>query len=401
MDWTDTSQWERKGGGPRMSEKVEVAKLGDKWTTHRLIGKPIVIASHWINIYNPDSKKKPKGFPKPCHGAYVADDGSMQIDASKCAYCTILENTPNITAYSNAINRSKAENPPRKMGKPTRYEKKLRKLHGTAAYYKEDLNTDMWTPVEIIRITTSLGKKISEIASLNTRKTEEGKKAFGPEHPKFGFDLMLKYNEKAASPGEMYSAQKGENSKLTREEMEYLRWNVPTEVTENPKDAEKEAKRVKSKVTDRTNVLMFPELAEQEKKKSKGDKHGKYRDQFDEDDDDEDEDDEDEDEDEDDKRSSKKSKKSSKKASKKSRRDDDDDDDEDEDSFSDDDEDEDEDDDDSDDDDEDEDDEDEEEDRKKRLRAKKKAALLAAKKSKKSKKGKKRRRDDDDDEIPF
>jgi hypothetical protein len=394
MDWTDTSQWERKGGGPRMSEKVEMAKLGDKWQTFRLIGKPIIIASHWINIYNPDSKKKPKGFPKPCHGAYFADDGSMQIDASKCAYCTILENTPNVTAYSNAINRSKQENQPKRSGKPTRYEKKLRKLHGTVAFYKEDLNTDAWTPVEVIRITTSLGKKISEIASLNTRKTEEGKKAFGPEHPKFGFDLMLKYNEKAASPGEMYSAQKGENTKLEREEVELLRWNVPTEVTENPKDAEKEAKRVKAKVTDRTNVLLFPELAEQEKKKSKGDKHGKYRDQFDEDDEDEDDD-----EDDDDRKSSKKSsKKSSSKKTKKRSRDDDDDD---EDSFDDDEDDD--SDEDEDDEDEDEDEDDEEEDRKKRIRAKKKK-LLAEKlaKKKKGKNGKKKRsRDDDDDEIPF
>lgn len=375
MDWTNSQQWDRRGNdGPKMGDLVEMLNLTDgKWHTVRLIGKTITLATHWINTFNAEGNK-PKSFPKPCHGAYIADDGSTQIDASKCPYCSILENQPQLTAFVNCIDRHAQENPPRRTGKPTRFERKKQKLNMGVAFYKEDKDTEVFTPVRVARITTSLGKKISEIAGLNTRKTPEGKKAFGPDHAKYGFDLLIKYNKDAPSPNDMYSAQKGENTKLSQEELELLRWNVPTEVSESHADAVKEAKRVKPRVTDKKNNLLFPELAEEEegkKKKSKKDKHGKYRDQFDEDDDDIEDDDEDEDDDDAPKRS-KKSKKSSKSA-RSSKWDDADDDDED------------------DDDDDIEDDEDDDEDE--RTRKKSKSSKKASKKS-----AKKSSRDDDEDE---
>lgn len=429
MDWTNSSQWNNRGDRQKISDSVEMLPLANSWTTVRMVGKAVTIALHWLNTKpgkpkeGQKPKTKPNSFPKPCHGTFIADDGSTQIDATKCPYCKELEHYPRLEAFQNVISRKLQEDEPRKKGKPTRYERKKRKLLAGVAFYKEDKESEAWTPVRMVRVTSSLGKKISEIASLNTRKGADGvKKAYGPDHSKYGFDLMLKYDENAASPNDMYSAQKGERTSLSEEELEYLRWSISTEIKETLAEAQKEAKRIKPYLCDRQGNLTFPELAEEGKKKGKKDSHGKYRDQFDEDEDDED--DEDEDDDDDDRRSKKsKSKKSKKSKGKSKRRDDDENDesDDDDDQFDegtddDDDDDDDEDDrrsrksskkskskkrsrdeDDEDESDEDDEDEDDDDDRRSRIRK----AKLAKAKAKLKSKGKKRRRDDDDDEIPF
>jgi len=395
-------------------------ELKNKWKTTRFVGRTVVKAVHWLNTIPKPKKgekpsRKPASFPKPCLGAYIADDGSTQIDAKKCPYCSVLEDNPRLEAFVNAIDRDVQENPPKRMGKPTRYEKKKQKLSGGVAFYKEDKDTELWTPVRLVRVTPSLARKISEIAGLNTRKTSEGKKAFGPEHPKFGFDLLLKFDKDAKAAGDMYSAQKAEKSKLSEEEASFARWAVPEEKGESEQEAEKEAKRIKPYLCDREMELKFPDENRKAKKGGDSDKHKKYRDQFD-------EDDEDEDDDEDDRKSSKKKRNrfeddddddrpSKKSKSKKRSRDDDED--EDEDDFDEDTDDEDEDDDDDDrrsskkskskksskkrsrddddeEDDEDEDEEDDDEDEEDDRRSKKS--------SKKSKSSKKRSRDDDEDD---
>lgn len=436
MDWTNQDQWNNRSKQERMSEHVEMLQLSKKWTTARMVGKSVVKYSHWFSVR--DSEGKKVRFPKPCHGAFIADDGKVQINAKKCPYCSICETEPTAEVFVNVIARAEQKNEPRRKGKPTRYERKKQKLAEGVAFYKESKDTEMWTPMRGLRVTTSLGRKISELASLNTRKIDGVKQSFGPDHPKYGFNLLIRYDENAASPNDMYSAQKGELTKLTPEELEYLRWHFPMEIAESRAEAIKEANNLKPRMIDAKGKPVFPELANEAsgKKKKKGD-HGKYRDQFDDDDDaedddddrrsskkskskkgrDEDEDDDDDfddgidedgeedDDDDDDDRSSKKSKKSksqksrddddddddrrsskkSKKSSKKRRDDDDDDADEEED-------------DDDYDDDEDEGDDDDDDDDDDRRSSKK------SKKSKSKKSSKRRSRDDeddDDDEIPF
>lgn len=290
MDWTDTKQWKTGNNDqPRMSDQAELLDLSDgKYHTVRFVGKPSIIAQHWLNTLAKEggkSKKAVNNFPKMCHGLVINKDGKAEIEAEKCAYCTVLEHTPTIEVWINVIDRKIQENEPKKKAKHTRAEREKKKLNGMTAFFMEDIDSESWTPMRAMRITPSVGRKISEIASLNTRKVDGVRKAFNPDHSKYGFDLMIKYDSKANSASEMYSIQKGENTALEENEIAYLRWDLSLENTEKPADAAAEAKRTKKFLCNRAGEPTFPDLlAEGGAKKKKAD-HSRYEDNFDEDDD--------------------------------------------------------------------------------------------------------------------
>jgi hypothetical protein len=326
VDWTDTKQWKNNGAKqPRMSEQCEMLDLTDgKYHTVRMVGKTTSVAQHWFSTINKEGAKSKKGinnFPKMCHGLEVGEDGKATINSENCPYCTILEHNPSIEVYINVIDRKMQENEPRKKSKHTRAERERKKLNGMTAYFVEDMDSESWTPVRVARITSTMGRKISELASLNTRKINGVRKAFSPDHSKYGFDILMKFDAKAATASEAYQIQKGELTALTEEEIAYLRWDTSLANLEKLADAKKEAARMKPLLCNRSGELTFPELAHEEKKKGSKGKHDRFKDNFDEDEDE----DEDEDDDEDEKPRKKKLSKS--KIKSKSRRDEEDEDD--------------------------------------------------------------------------
>ena len=114
-------------------------------------------------------------------------------------------------------------------------------------YLKDGKNSESWTPVRLATLSTSPARKIADYTEVNKRKTEDGTQVFGPNHPRYGFDIIIKYDG-SRSPAEQYSVMKDENTKLSDEERKYLRWALDLEKPNSLKDAKKEAERIAKKL---------------------------------------------------------------------------------------------------------------------------------------------------------
>lgn len=331
MDWTK----DRIGGkekAPMLSDLAETVNFKDgKAHTLRAIGPARRVARHWFTVLNKEGKEA--RFPKLCL-AYNSDSGEFD---GKCPYCDIDPGTPRVEVHQNFIERKYQEDAPRKPKPPSRAEREVVKHFGEKMFLKESKDSESWTPVRLAGLSTSPARKIADYTEVNKRKTEDGTQVFGPNHPRYGFDVIIKFN-KDRSPAEQYSVMKGENTKLTDEERKYLRWPLDLEKPDTLKEAKVEAERIKKKLAGAEDESDDDDDDDDKPKKSKGKKKSRQVDVEDEDFDDDDEDDapkkkkksksrdedeDDEDEDEDDR--------PKKKSKSKKRRDDDDDDEDDED----------------------------------------------------------------------
>ena len=370
--------WNNRKKSVRVSDVVPTLDVSDgEWHEGRLIGPTVIHRLHWITI-----QTKPGGkivtLPKTCLEAHGPE-------GTKCPYCENFGD-PSPSGFSNFLSREEQENAPKKDKPPTEYESKARTLNGYKAFYKNKKGVGSWTPNTVLPINSTLGQLIDDTVDLNkvTNKKTGEKKCYPPNHPKFGYNISVKYDESKKSAQQRWSVQKGERVPLEEEELDYLLWKIPDPEVEKEKEAEKNCKDLMKKACSREGEPQFPDVWEGGDGKKKKKKANQYSDEYD--------DNEDIEDDEDDRRSkSKKKKKTS------SRYDDDDDEDERpkkskkrSSSY----------DDDDDDDAEIDDDEDEEDDEDDRRRSRKSTS-----KSKSKVKSKSRRRDDDDDDdddsLPF
>ena len=385
FDWSNSKTFNQNSRNrEKLSDSVAIVDYPSKgYGAYRFLTNPRGTALHWISTLaksKPGEKKqKINNFPKVCLGF---DPETMEIHAEKCPYCTDLELNPRVELRVNVIDRKLQENEPRKPAPPTKKERKLVEWNGGKWHVKDGKEGGGWTPVRVLTVSPAIGNSITEITSLNKHKNKKSgeRKAFGPDHPRYGYDVMVKY-DKDAAPAKMYTVQKGDVTAITDEEKGYLIWDIPEHAPEDLATAKKEAKRMKPYVCNRDGELLFPD-AEGDGKKAK---KNRYKDKFDSDEDLEDNEDEDEDDDEDTDEDDRRSKKSKKSKSKKWDEDDDDDDDDDDDS----------------DEDEDEDDEDEDEDEDERPSKKSKSSKSKSTSKSKSKSKKSRDDDDDDDDAPW
>lgn len=379
MDWT-TDKITNNDKGPKLSDLVDMLDLpsGAEFKAIRMIGPSRRVAKHYLPVFKQDGTPVMKNgqqvrIPKVC----LAYDDKTDEYSGKCPYCKIDPDTPKKEVHTNVIDREEQEAEPSKKKPRSDKEKKRRPMgpKGEKFFIKDGKSSKAWTPCRFQVIKSSVGGKISDYTSLNKKKLKDGSvKVFGPDHPKFGFDLQIKF-DKNKSGSEMYSVVKDDRTALTEEELDYLLWDIYTEQPEEYDVAKKEAasfaKRMEAGAKNGKNKDDDDDEDEDDDdrpKKSKSKKSSKSEDE----DWDDDEDFESDDEDDDEPKSKKKVKSSkSSKSSKKKSRDDDDDDWEDND------------------DDDDENEEDEEEDE----RPKK-----SSKSSKKSSSKKKSKKDEDEDE---
>ena len=415
MDWSKQN-FNSNQRVPMLKDKVELLELpdGEDFKQIRMIGPSKRIGYHMLPVFKQDGTpvmnkfKQQVRIPKVCL-AFDSKTGDLPEDnEKKCPYCCMDPDPLKIEVHTNVIDRELQSDFNAKKQKKNRSKKESKKVEffdGSEYYVAEGKASKKKTPCRYWRITSSVGSKISDYTSLNKKKTKDGKvKIYNPNHPKFGFDLNIKFDNSKKNPSEKYSCVKDERTELTDEELEYLLWNIDIEAPEDFKTAKKEAESFKkrmdaaegsskkrSKDDDDDEEFGDDEDLEgdddddedyrRSKKSKKSSKKSKKDDDWDddeddEDSDDEDDDDEDEEDDEDDEQSSKKSKKAKGKSLKRKSRDDDDDDDEDDfDS-----------------------DEDDEEDEDERSSKKSKQSKKSKNKSKKNKKSSKKRKDDDEDE---
>ena len=274
----------------RIEEKIDLMKLTNKWSTVRFVHSRVLpTATHWFDIIGSKSKEK-VSISKMCVGFDMEKESHNSDD---CPYCK-LGLTYSISYYANCIDRAAQEKKPRKIPKPTKQELKTG---------FKDINSESWTPVRVLRIPSSLAKKIQSLKDLNIRKSKTGeKKSYFVDDVKYGADVNIKYDAKAAGT-EKYQIQLAEKSALTEEEQAYLIWDLSSELfnVETYEQAQREIKR--TEILDSDGKRINDDLDDAEEsvgsKKSKKQKYELPEDDDDDDseldtDDDEDLDDEDE-----------------------------------------------------------------------------------------------------------
>jgi hypothetical protein len=226
----------------RLEEVVELMEWQpDELSRFRLIGDQILgVKRHWIKIYAGKERKEIK-IPRYClaHNPVNEDEPTGQ----ECPYCTLSHggSDTNATASTeffylmNAIDREEQENEPAKKASPTKKEAKTG---------FKDKTSKTWTPVKVVRLPSSVARRIQELKDLNVKKDKAtGKsKSYDLDHPKFGCDIMVRYKPKASGT-DKYSTDKGDRTPLTDEEKEYLTYNLTPEIlTLTGLMTEKEAK---------------------------------------------------------------------------------------------------------------------------------------------------------------
>ena len=316
----------------RMEEVIELYQFPhDDWAIVRFIqlDKLIKVTRHWVNIHA-KKQKKIVSIPFFCIATDVEKDGAPRVDEDgneiECPFCGLNHGKKEDGATSsyenfylaNAIIREIQEDEPRKKGALTKQEKKTG---------LKDIRNKSWTPVRVLRLPATLANRIQEIEEGNTVKKDGKKKQFPVDHPRYGLDIRIKYKPKASGT-DKYSADSEERVALTKEEQEYLVWDLSDNLLNacgrlTTKQAKEELKRmdlVGTGVVDDEDDDDDDDAYDLGKKKKKK-KSAKKSKSFDDDDED----------DEDDVPSKKKKKKSStkKKSAKKSKSFDDDDDDDD------------------------------------------------------------------------
>lgn len=225
----------RTGGddNKKLDDMVDTLKLPEKeYVSMRLIGPAIPYAQHWIEFHS--SKGKDVNIPKIC---LAFDPETEDFDSDKkCPYCD-GGNKASVAYLTNAIIRDLQENEPAKKGKPSDAEKK--------SGFKEK-SSKCWTPVRVVRCTSTVASKFQNLSNANKVKDKKsGETVAKPlSDEKYGRDIQMLYDSKAAGAAK-YDVQKGdERTPLTEEESEYLVWNIeglfePEELSRAKQEAEK------------------------------------------------------------------------------------------------------------------------------------------------------------------
>ena len=199
--------------GPRIDELVQLAEFPHgKWVRIRLFGDTYPYGTHWVK-----TKKKDGGeatFPTPC----LAFDGTTGRKDSTldCPWCdhTGKEIRFSTDYFVNGIMRGLKA--PRDLTEPTDEE---------AESGLKQMDSDTWTPIRAVRMPSSLARAVKELKSLNVHETESGSENFSVLHPKFGCDILVKFN-KDATPAQRYTVQLSDKTPLTKAEKAYLIWDL-------------------------------------------------------------------------------------------------------------------------------------------------------------------------------
>src|SRR5471030_507707 len=321
------------GGGKKakITDKVPVYKFPEKkWVTFRLFGSIYTYGGYWmqykskegkkgrfytpISSYNPETQQREASIYDPWRDLLAS-----QVDVKK------EDQLGNFTkqGFMNGISRKMQKDAPRKLPK-------IGKKEAKSGFKEKD--SDSWTPVVPLRLTTSVLGKLKEQGALNVVEKKGQSKAYPVTHEKYGCDVRIYYDSSKAPADQYQVVISDKKTPLTEEELEYLKWDLSDLESAPSKeevkaDFENWAKRngvkLKSKKS-RDEDDEYEEVDEDDEHKSKKSKGKKKKakskkpddENEDEDDlddnDDDDLDDDDDDDDDDDEPKKKKGKKKSK-----------------------------------------------------------------------------------------
>lgn len=208
---------DRRFAGPRLEKFVDVWKFSNSWTRVRFIGPVTSYYEFWFQIRSSTGRIMP--IQKLCRD-WNPEPGEM--DGNGCPYRKAgLNGRPIYIA--NAIIRSLQQRTPNISPKHTAYEKKSRHIGKETVRWKEH-GSESWTPIRVLRIPPGLAQKIQALSLKNTWENQSAEvRSYDLAHPKYGRDVVIKY-DKDEEPKSMYGLRAGQRTKLTDEELAYLRY---------------------------------------------------------------------------------------------------------------------------------------------------------------------------------
>lgn len=240
--WSDAKPITRERK-PYLSDEVDLFEFPPrKWVQVRYIGPFTSYAQGWLRLKNP----KPGGnkyirFPKVCLDYNPA---TQTFDKEICPYRKAGIYIPQ-RYVANFIVRDLQEDKPRRQREPTSFEKKRRNMLGERWHCKE-MGTKTWTPVRAHDMPAGVANKLANLSELNTRRKNGKKVAYDITDPRYGMDVLVKFDPKAKGAA-MWDVQRAEPTRLSSTELAYLIYNLKdlkSLAAEDKKTARTEWKRI-------------------------------------------------------------------------------------------------------------------------------------------------------------
>lgn len=211
---------------PSIKDQVDQLKFPpDKFVTVRIISPVFMYAGYWVATkkkdgsptrfympspsYNPESQSFDSTVFDPFFEISKGEKGverdSRMIQIQKYGYCCAI------------IMHEEARRPER-IPRPTEQELKTG--------FKEK-DSDSWTPVKVLRLSSTMMEQIAGIAQTNivTNRNTGEQKAMSIAHPQFGMTIRIKHSPKKPAASQ-YQILPGEKMPLNDRQKKYLTWDL-------------------------------------------------------------------------------------------------------------------------------------------------------------------------------
>jgi len=244
---------------PRLDEEVEIYQFPKrKWIQVRYFGPFNSYAQGWIRF-----RKKDKSigmFPKIC---LDYDPKTQEFAKEICPYRKAGIYMPQ-RFICNMIVRDIQDNPPRRKRPPTGEERRRRKMLGERWRIK-DMDSKSYTPARVHDMPAGVADRLANFAEINIRRKGGKKIKYDITDPRFGMDVLIKYDPDAKGP-QKWDVQRAEQTRLTDAELGYLIYNL-----DGLKSLEAEDRKTARAEWKRIRKVWVPD----KKKKKKDGKEGK------------------------------------------------------------------------------------------------------------------------------
>lgn len=238
--WQTPGRFNNRSKSPQLKDLLPMHKFASGvFYNLRFIGAPLTFAEHWVRIVSNAGKEVP--IRKLCL-SYDHTSGDFK---GSCPYCDVLGDSPKVVTLQNAIDRKMQKNEPARLPKPLKSETVLDFLpwadKDAGEFLFKEKDSETWTPVVPLRLTSSPSQRINDYAALNKHTDKKGNEViYGPDDIDYGFDLQIKYDENQ-SAANAYFVNKAKNTPLTDDELDYPIYDLMVEEVEKESVAKKNA----------------------------------------------------------------------------------------------------------------------------------------------------------------
>lgn len=226
---------------PSIKDQVDQFKFPpDKFVTVRIISPVFMYAGYWVATKKKDGSPTKFYMPSPSY-----DPESQSFDTTVFdPFFEISKGEKGVErdarmiqiqkyGYCNAIILHEEARRPERIPRPTEQE--------LATGFKEK-DSDSWTPVKVLRLSSTMMEQIQGIAQTNivTNKNTGETKAMSIAHPKFGMTIRIKHSPKKPAASQ-YQILPGEKMPLNERQQKYLTWDLSDLERPEPEDRVRES----------------------------------------------------------------------------------------------------------------------------------------------------------------